>query len=356
MSESNISVDRRGRLGIVGLDRPKALNALSLAMIDGIHAALTQFEGETAIDAVVVRSGGERGFCAGGDVKGLIDGADGEALGERIRRFFGREYALNYRMSCYPKPIVALMDGVTMGGGCGISLHCSHPIATDRTILAMPEGALGLFPDVGATRFLGKLKGEMGLYLALTGLRLRAADLLALGLATHSVPSERLDRVLAALGGAERLDRARIDAILHEAANDPGPSILSDRSARVDIIFSASSIEGICRALEAAPEEWARDALGAISRASPTTLKVTLRQLRDGRALPLDSALRIEFRLACRLAASHDFREGVRAILIDKDNQPHWSPGQLSDVNDAEIAALFHPFVVEKELDLPGHA
>ena len=341
-----VLVETRGALGIVTLNRPKALNALSLGMIRAVDRALIRFAADDAIGAVLIRGAGEKAFCAGGDVRALVTAPAGVDKDRLARDFFAEEYRLNFRVHTYPKPFVAVIDGVTMGGGCGLSLHSNLVVATERTMVAMPETVLGLFPDVGATWFLNQCPGEIGACLGLTGRRMKAADLKALGLASHFIPSSDLDTLVAALAAAPGLDRDVVETLLDAHGQDAGPAgILEDRAA-IDRAFAADTIEAIIAALSAETVPWAAEALHTIRRASPTSLKITLRQLRAGRALGSDVAamLRIEYRLAVRSVAGADFPEGVRAILVDKDNKPAWRPAQLDQVDTALLDRFFAPF------------
>jgi enoyl-CoA hydratase len=337
----DIVAETRGALGLITLNRPKALNALSLDMIQAIEAALDAWGEDDRIGAVLIQGAGGKAFCAGGDVRAVASPSAGAA--ELARRFFAAEYRLNHHIHTYAKPFLALIDGITMGGGCGLSLHGARVIATERTMLAMPETVLGLFPDVGATWFLNRLAGEMGVYLGLSGVRLRANDLAALGLSTHVVPSAASAELIEALG-AVASDRAAIDVVLARHAGDPGESAVALRQGDVDRLFAGDNIEAIAEALSGSAIDWAQDALQVLRRASPTSLKITLRQLREGRGLDLASMLRIEFRLALRCSAGHDFAEGVRAILVDKDNAPRWRPDRLDQVDKAALDAYFAPF------------
>ena len=343
---AEVLIETRGGLGLITLNRPKALNALSLGMIRAVDRALIRFAADDAIGAVLIRGAGEKAFCAGGDVRALVTAPAGVDKDRLARDFFAEEYRLNFRVHTYPKPFVAVIDGVTMGGGCGLSLHSNLVVATERTMVAMPETVLGLFPDVGATWFLNRCPGEIGVCLGLTGRRLKAADLKALGLASHVVPSSVIDALVAALAAQPRLDRGAVRRMLDAHGVDAGPSaILADR-ATIDRIFAADTIEAIIAALSTETAPWAVEALHTMERASPTSLKLTLRQLRDGRALGADVAamLRVEYRLAVRSVASADFAEGVRAILIDKDNKPAWQPARLDQVDAAWVERYFTPF------------
>jgi enoyl-CoA hydratase len=335
----DVVAEVRGGLGLITLNRPKALNALSLEMIRAIEAALAAWAADDLVRAVLIRGAGGKAFCAGGDVR-AVAASHAVDLG---RRFFAEEYRLNFHIHTYRKPFLALIDGITMGGGCGLSLHAAYVIATERTMLAMPETVLGLFPDVGATWFLNRLPGEMGVYLGLSGVRLRADDLAALNLATHVVPSAAAPSLIDALATAA-LDAPAIDAVLARYSEAPGVSAVAARRGEVDRLFAGATIEDIAKALSGAETEWAKEALTVLRRASPTSLKITLRQLRTGRGLGLDEALRIEYRLALRCTIGHDFAEGVRAILVDKDNAPRWQPDRLDALDEISIDAYFAPF------------
>jgi len=351
-SAAEVLIETRGGLGLITLNRPKALNALSLGMIEGIEAALAGWAEDDGIGAVLIQGAGEKSFCAGGDVRAIAT-IDGSPETERLKRlFFASEYRLNYHIHTYRKPFLALIDGITMGGGCGLSLHGSHVIATERSALSMPETVLGLFPDVGATWFLNQLPGAMGVYLGLSGVRLRANDLVALGLATHFVPSAAGPALIEDLA-AGPLDAVSIDAALARHAADPGVPVVALRQNEVDQLCAGATVEAIAESLAGSDQDWAQEALRTIRRASPTSLKITLRQLRGGRGLGLAEMFRIEYRLAVRCTAGHDFPEGVRAILVDKDNAPRWQPDRLEALDAAAVEAYFAPFADPgAELDL----
>lgn len=354
MIPSELLVETRGRLGILALNRPEATNALSFAMLRGITASLERFALDPEIDAVLIRSEG-RAFCSGGDLMEIVAQPTGSPFEKFRRNYFATEYALNYRIHTFPKPYIALIDGLTMGGGCGVSLHGSHVVATERTLLSMPETVIGHFPDAGATWFLNRLPGEMGIYAGLRGLRLSAGDVVGLGLASHFVASGTLKSLIEALSAAPRLDRQAVDDALARFAGKPAPSATAARQARVDELFAATTVEGIAEALVGAKESWARAALGVLQHASPLSLKVTLRMLREGRGLPIEEALRREYRICVRITGAPDLREGVRAVLIDKDNTPRWQPARLDLVDDATVEACFAPLApVEAELNIVG--
>jgi enoyl-CoA hydratase len=343
---SELRVERRGRLCLVTLDRPAALNALTLGMIDALDALLRSAGQDPTVAAVAVRGAGERAFCAGGDIRALYEaGYRGEPL---IRDLYDREYRLNRRIARFPKPYIALIDGIVMGGGVGVSVHGSHRLAGERALFAMPEAGIGFFPDVGGGWFLPRCPGEIGTYLGLTGARIGPADMLAAGLATHCLPSAALaalpDELPAALERADGLER-----LLADRARPPAPGGLLLRRAAIDRLFAGPSVEAVAERLAGAPEPWAAEAAEALRRASPTSLKVTLRHLRGGYP-DLETVLRMEYRMTQRFMRGTDFYEGVRAAIIDKDRRPRWRPDRLDAVGEAEIAAYFAP-LAEPDLD-----
>lgn len=342
-AEPEVLTEARGALGLITLNRPKALNALSLGMIERIEAALARWAEDDKIGAVLIQGAGGKAFCAGGDVRAIAT-TKTPAMAPLHRLFFGAEYRLNYHIHTYRKPFIAVIDGITMGGGCGLSLHGSHIVATERTVLAMPETVLGLFPDVGATWFLNRLPGEMGVYLGLSGVRLGAADLVALGLATNYVPSGDIAELIDCLAAARPLDPLSVDSLLAAHGRNPGPAVVAPRRQAVDRLFCGETVAEIVTRLDLGEPPWAEEARTTIARASPTSLAITLHQLRSGRGLDLAEMLRIEYRLAVRCSEGHDFPEGVRAILVDKDNAPRWHPARIEAVDAASLDAYFAPF------------
>jgi len=333
-----------GRVGRLTLNRPKALHALTEPMTAAIVAALLAWRDDTAIDLILIDHEGARGFCAGGDIRAMAaSGASDDVAG---RAFFLVEYRMNALMQSYPKPIVAILDGVTMGGGVGLSIYARYRIATERTLLAMPETGIGLFPDIGAGWFLPRLPGRAGLWMALTGARLRAADAVHLGLCTHFAPSDRAEALKAALIA----DPDRAPDILAAHAADPGPAPIRALQPDIDRLFAAPSVEAILEALAADPSDWARAQADILAGKSPTSLKVAFHQYATAQARPtFAEEMRLEYRLALRLIASPDFQEGVRAVVIDKDNAPRWRPAALADVTAADVDALFAPFADEAD-------
>lgn len=333
MSDAPVIVTSEGSLGRLHLNRPKALNSLTLQMVRLLDEGLTAFETNDRIASVLITGAGERGLCAGGDIIALyasIKAADGDAS-----RFWAEEYRLNARIAAYPKPYVAFMDGITMGGGVGVSAHGSHRIVTDRTHLAMPETGIGFFPDVGVTWILGHhAPGEVGTYIGLTGASFGAGDAIYAGFADYYMPASRLDALVAALaalpagaGGA-----AVGDAI--GALTDPAPApVLGETRALIDATFCANTVEEIFAALAAQDTEFARDTLKALKMKSPTSLKIALALLRAARSSgSLNDCLARELVAANVMLQRPDFQEGVRAALIDKDRNPKWVPATLAEV------------------------
>jgi enoyl-CoA hydratase len=336
-----------GAVGIITLNRPKALNALDQPMCLAIDAALKAWAGDDRIAAVIIRGAGDRAFCAGGDVRAVRDDGiawkRGDGDGDLVREFFRDEYRMNHRIKTFPKPYIALIDGITMGGGVGLSVHGTYRVATERTLIAMPETAIGLFPDVGTSYVLPRLAGEMGAYLALTGSRLKTADTLALGIATHVIPSGRLNEMVAELTGSIRQTdtRADIDRVLRDYLIDDGELDLLNRRATIDRCFGFDTVEAILAALDGEDDDFAAAAAATIRTMSPTSLKLTLKEMRLGGTLDFDSCLRMEYRLTQSVLAGRDFYEGVRAVLVDKDRAPKWYPGTLDAVDDSMIESHF---------------
>jgi enoyl-CoA hydratase/carnithine racemase len=333
----DILFERSGGLAIATLNRPKALNSLTLDMCVTYERQLAAWAGDDSVQAVVLKGAGERAFCAGGDVRAIWRaGKDGEPL---TADFFRAEYRMNRRIEVFPKPHVALLDGVTMGGGVGISLHGSHRVATERTLIAMPETGIGMFPDVGGTHFLSRLPGGLGLYLGLTGARMKAADALHAGFATDFVPSGRLNELEAALAGP-----GDIAAAVRDLSTDPGPAPLIEHQAAIERCFVQDSLEAVIDALAGEPGDWAAKTLSVLTeRCSPTSLKVTFEALRRAAKRDFDAAMTMEYRLSQAFMAGRDFYEGIRALLIDKDNAPAWDPASLAEVTPSMVEAYFAP-------------
>jgi enoyl-CoA hydratase len=338
MTDLDVLCTIDGGVGRITLNRPGALHALTTEMCALMTRALLAWRGDAAVSAVIIDHAGERGFCAGGDIRRVSQSGAGD--GKEARAFFHTEYRLNHLLFSYPKPLAAFMDGITMGGGVGLSLPCGFRVATERTTFAMPETGIGLFPDVGGGWFLPRLPGKTGLWIALTGARLKAADCLALGLATHVLPSAGLPAVKAAIES----EPSAIADILDQASSSPGPAPTASISADIDRLFSGASVEEIFAKLEADGGEWARSQLAILKTKSPQAMKVSFRQLEAGAHLPDFAAdMVMEYRLGARVAGSHDFIEGVRAVIVDKDNAPRWSPETLEGVTDEMLDRLFAP-------------
>jgi enoyl-CoA hydratase len=333
-----------GAIGLVTLNRPQALNALTLDMALALDRQLHAWEGDRTVRAVVIRGAGDRAFCAGGDIRALYESGMTKK-NDLTRQFYWHEYRVNRRIKRYPKPYIALMDGVTMGGGVGVSVHGSHRVATAKTVFAMPETGIGLFPDVGGSHFLPRCPGKTGLYMALTGARLSAADCLHAGIATHAAASERLDALVAALAAADFAadDRGAVDGVLAKFATDAGPSQLATSRREIDGDFSDPTIEDVEGALRKRGGGWAEAVLKAMAEKSPLSQKVALRQLERGAAMSFEDCMVMEYRLSQRAMAGHDFYEGVRAAVIDKDRSPKWRPPSLGEVSDAQVEAWFAP-------------
>lgn len=332
----------RDGIGRLVLDRPDALNALDLEMVRLMAAALDAWRDDDAVRAVVVRSASPKAFCAGGDIRAVREAAlRGDAAA--VREFFATEYALNAAIAAYPKPYVALIDGFALGGGLGISVHGSVRVATERAGLAMPETAIGFFPDVGAGYFLPRLRDAVGMYLGLTGTRVSGAAAVECGLATHYVPAGELPALEAALEAAPP-GAEGVEAVVARFAVTPPPSELSGHYATIRRCFSAPSLDAITERLAAEAaggDDWAGETLAVLRRMSPSSLFLTHGLLRRGAASSLAACLDRELRLACRVAQTHDFAEGVRAALVDKDRRPSWSPAALGEAERTELRGWF---------------
>ncbi len=348
----DLRLESGGGLLVATLDRPKALNALTLEMARSFDAALVAAAADDACRAVLIKGEGERAFCAGGDIQRLYDaGRAGEAY---PRDFFHDEYRLNARIHHFAKPYVALMDGIVMGGGVGLSVHGGLRVVTERLMLAMPETGIGLFPDVGGGYFLPRLPGAAGMFMALTGARIGHADALALGIADAYVPSARLDELEAAFRAAPPGDLAAARALVGGFAEDPGPGRLDPVRGEIDCLFADDSVEAILAALAADGGEWAAKQHDVVAAKSPTSLLIAFRQIRAGAGLSFNDVMRMEFRMALTCLAGHDMYEGVRAVVIDKDQSPRWSPARLGEVTAGDVARYFDIMPDGGDLVLPG--
>jgi enoyl-CoA hydratase len=316
-----VLIRREGRAGRITMNRPKALNALTYGMVGSIGNALRAWQDDPAVELVLLDGAGERGLCAGGDVRSLYESrTQGSGL---ARAFWRDEYRLNALIGRYPKPYVAIQDGIVMGGGIGLSSHGSHRIVTERSQLAMPETGIGLIPDVGGTWLLANAPGETGIYLGLTGETMRAADAIYGGFSDAFIASAKLpaliDRLIDARGGA-------VGAVIHSLAGEAGASELERRRGAIDRAFAGDSLGDVLQALAGSSEAWAPSVLAKVAQKSPKALTMTLAAIRQARRLPsLEGALKVEYRLTVRLFEDGEFPEGVRALLIDKDRKPKWA-------------------------------
>ena len=336
---TEVLVDTRGAAGVLSLNRPKALHALTLDMCHAMSAALADWAGDDAVQVVMLDHAEGRGFCAGGDIAFLRNSALNGG-GTSGRKFFHDEYQLNHQMFAYPKPIVAFMDGITMGGGVGIALPAKYRVATENTRLAMPETGIGLFPDVGGGWYLSRLSGRLGQFLALTGARLDGAECLWAGIATHYLPADKLAEAKARI--AEHPDR--IAGILSELSITPPDARIADNAERIIRHFASDRFEDILASLEADDSDWAAKELATLRTKSPQTCKVALRQLADSAQLDdFADNMRMEYRIASRVLTRPDFAEGVRAVIVDKTNDPQWNPATPEEVSEELIDSIFAP-------------
>lgn len=337
--------ERQGGLATATLNRPEALNAIDLEMFRAFDPRLTEWGGDPDVHAVLLRGAGDRAFCAGGDVRAIYQ-ARGRPLirGEYAFDMFREEYRFIQRLHRLNKPRIALADGITMGGGAGLAINGTFRVVTETTVLAMPEVFIGSIPDVGATRFLHACPGRIGLYLGLTGGRVGAADALYCGFATHFVPRDRLGALIAALGAVDWRQgeaAAQAGAVLDRFSAAPGEASLPALREAIDRCFGQESVEAIVAALREEPGAWAEEALSAMGRASPLSLKLTFRQIPAGGDLSIEGALSLEFRIIQNLLAEDDFYEGVRAVVVDKDKKPRWRFSSLEEVSEQEVERHF---------------
>ncbi len=340
------------RAGLVILNRPKALNALSLDMIREMETRFHSWAKNPHIYGVIQRAHDDGAFCAGGDVKAIYNLRDTDR--QAGIRFYREEYQHNWTLQRFIKPTVSLINGICMGGGAGISVHGTHRIAAEGYKFAMPETAIGLFPDVGGSHFLPRVPGRIGLYMGLTGAIIGPADGYRLGLATHCISADKFDAIQAAMREAEP-----IDPVLDDLHEDPGEGELTRLRPAIDRCFAPGSVEDILVRLESETGEtadWGRETAETLRRCSPTSLKLTLRLYEEGARLNnLKESLKLEFRCAVRCLQANDHYEGVRAKMVDKDNHPRWQPARLEDVTDAMIDAYLAPLEDVPELELTDH-
>ena len=348
-SQAEVICEKQGHAGLIHLNRPKALNALTHEMVKVIAAAMDAWEHDPEITRIVIDAEGEKAFCAGGDIRKVTDQGKNGQKAEAIR-FWADEYRLNTRIKTYPKPYIALIDGIVMGGGVGLSLHGHYRVAGDRYLFAMPEVSIGLFPDVGGTYALPRLPGESGLWLAMTGSRLKRADALALGLATHAVASADLAELKQKLIAGEDIETCLTQ---FKAAAETAP--VTEKMNEINEYFAAKDLMDLIDRLEkaSAGSDFAAQCLGIIRKASPTSLAITFRQIRHGRELSFHDAMILEYRIVSRILDGTDFYEGVRAVIIDKDQSPHWQPPRIEDVRVMDIDAYFMPLAPELVFSQP---
>ncbi len=355
MTAPEVLAERRGALGIITLNRPQALNALSLAMVRDITAALMAWQSDDAVQAVLLRGAGREGkapaFCAGGDIRFFHRAA--LAGDPRLEDFFTEEYRLNHLIHSYGKPTLVLMDGVTMGGGMGLAQGCTLRIVTEHSKVAMPETHIGLFPDVGGGWFLARCPGRLGEYLALTGQVLGAADAMAAGLADVYLPSGELDGLVDALAGVAGPGEAFV-AAARARAQAPAAGSLDTHRAEIDRHFALDTVAAIAASLASQPAPWADETLHALRQRSPLMMAVTLEQVRRARSMSLADELRMERDMVrhcfhLRPGAASETVEGIRALAVDKDHQPRWQPAAIEDVDAVQVAPFF-------ESPWPAHA
>jgi enoyl-CoA hydratase len=349
MSELDVLTHVEGRVGRITLNRPQALHALTTPMCRDMIQALLAWRDDPAVELVLLDHAGERGFCAGGDIRMLAESGAGD--GKAAREFFFTEYRLNHLLFGYPKTTVAIMDGVTMGGGVGLSRPCRFRVATERTTFAMPETGIGLFPDVGGGWYLPRMPGHIGLWLALTGARIKAADCELVAVATDYVQSADVADLKARIVR----DPPAVETLLTEFDADPGRPTLAAHQDEIASIFALGSVEAIVAALEAADTDWAREQLAILRTKSPQTLKVAFRQLQlGGRTRSFAEHMAMEYRIGARVVQRPDFLEGVRAVIVEKDSHPRWDPPALEGVSEAMLDSIFAPLPsVEEWTPLP---
>jgi len=352
VAEPDLIVRREGAAGIIRLNRPKAINAMTLEMSEGIDRGLDQFEADPAVAVVVLEGAGERGLCAGGDIRGLYESSC--AGGDLGARFWRQEYIMNARIGKFPKPYVAFMDGLVMGGGVGLSAHGRHRVVTEKTKLAMPEVGLGFFPDVGGTYLLSRSPGEIGTYFGLTGTTMNGPDAIYARFADAVVPSAKLPALREALTKVgPATTSTEIDKLIGGFATGETSGPVAAMQAKIDTWFAHERMQDIVAALRADGSELAQATLKTLGEKSPRGMVVTLKLLRLARkTASLEECLVREYRAALEVFRSDDFREGVRAAVIDKDRNPKWSPPRIEDVTP-EMVALYFAEIGADELKIP---
>lgn len=351
-ADNNIEFTELGEVGFIALNRPQALNALNHEMIEALAEKLSEWEEDKAVQAVLIQGIGEKAFCAGGDIRKIYDARHDEDLD--IKQFFWDEYRLNQQIFHYPKPYIALLNGITMGGGVGISIHGQYRIATDRFTFAMPETGIGFFPDVGGSYFLPRCPGYTGFYLGLTGARINAADALYLELVNVYFDQTRVPEFVDAIvtshlsGDCKQL----VGNIINNYSSTPPVSTkIAEHRQDIDVCFSKNTIEEIIEALQERQSVWCDETAKILLSKSPLSLKITLAALQRGKSLTMDQCMQMEYRLVNRFLQQKDFYEGIRAVIVDKDQKPVWTPATLAEVDNAIVEKYFAPLVNQKELN-----
>jgi enoyl-CoA hydratase len=339
----------QGNLGVITLNRPEVLNSLNHTMVHAMHARLKIWATANPIKAVVIRAANGRAFCAGGDLR--LTYKRYLEHDPALPHFFRDEYQLNQFIFHFPKPYIALLDGMTLGGGVGISIHGSHRVATDSLLFAMPETGIGFYPDVGGSYFLPRLPNKMGFYLGLTGEKIASDDCVAIGIAQQKVARESLPELMNALAqeafGNDA--RASVTQIIKRFNMQVKPSRFfgSPIATAIDTCFSATTMEEIVQSLQYASDPIGKETANILAKKSPASLKITLRALQEGKRMDFDACMRQEYRLSCHFLQGHDFFEGIRAVIIDKDQAPHWNPSTLEGVTQSEVEKYFTPLTEE---------
>jgi enoyl-CoA hydratase/carnithine racemase len=334
-----------GNIGLITLNRPQVLNALNQIMFLALHEQLQEWQHKKDIKAVIIRATEGRAFCAGGDIRAIYDLKKKGNVPLDV--FFGDEYRMNRFLHHFSKPYIALLDGITMGGGAGISIHGSHRVGTEKLTFAMPETNIGFYPDVGMTYYLSRLPKKIGYYLGLTGVRITHADCLALGLVQEIVPSDALPKIINALITHEIQNKQDVTTLIQTFAISHLDSDLMQHASEIEVCFAKSTVEEIILALEMQSNDWCQNTVAVIKAKSPTSLKVTLRALQEAQHLNFDACINREYALTCQFVEGHDFFEGIRAVVIDKDQKPEWRPSTLQAVSLNDVANYFTPLTQE---------
>ncbi|MCT4656778.1 MAG: enoyl-CoA hydratase/isomerase family protein [Cohaesibacter sp.] len=330
---NDITFEQRGAVGLVTLERVKALNALSYDMVKQLAAKLDEWKTDNSIKAVIVQSASEKAFSAGGDIRALYD-----AKGNPPFEFFWDEYRLNRTIYRYPKPYISLINGIVMGGGVGVSVHGKYVVAGENIMFAMPEVGIGFFPDVGGTHFLPRMKGKTGTYLAMTGARLKQADCLALGFATHAINSDNYASIIERIAEGQE-----VDEVLQSYNLELDSTFDEESLGVIDKAFGHESVDEIVANLKASDNAFAEKALKQLAGKSPTSVHVALGQMLRGAKSDFEECMVLEYRIVHRILHEDDFYEGVRATIVDKDGAPEWNPAELESVDPAQIEAHFAP-------------